>query len=68
MIKTKPETEVETWERVRHKFIKSFSDFGSKTYPPPTKEDFDRWAKMPDPFADITDAQREEAFKEGFII
>jgi len=34
----------------------------------PTKAQLRRWANMPDPFAGITEKDREEAFKKGFII
>lgn len=34
----------------------------------PTKADLARWAKMPDPFAGVTDEVRERAFKDGYLI
>lgn len=34
----------------------------------PTKAQLDRWAKMPDPFANVTEEDRIKAWKKGFVV
>ena len=48
--------------------IEKIANVSMKPHRKPTKADFKRWSKMPDPFEGITEEMREKAFKKGCII
>ena len=63
-----PPTTLITKKNITQSAIDKFITATTRPLRKPTKLQLKKWAKMPDPFAEITDKDREEAFKKGYII